>query len=59
MKVAITDANIFIDIIYLDFLEHLFSIDIEIYTTNTVLCELNLNQKSLLSKYILAGKLNV
>lgn len=59
MKVAVTDANIFIDIIQLEFTEFLFSIDLEIHTTHIVLNELNPIQKLALGPYISSGKLVV
>jgi len=41
MKIAVTDANIFIDLIKLQLLGHLFNIDLEIYTTREVIDQLN------------------
>ncbi len=44
MKIAVTDANIFIDIIYLKIHPILFKIGLEIYTTQYVLDELDEEQ---------------
>lgn len=52
MKIAVTDANIFIDIIYLGIHTSLFKIGLEIYTTQFVLDELDDNQLSTLDKLI-------
>jgi len=41
MKVLVTDANIFIDLILLDLLPVLFALGYEIHTTYAVLEELN------------------
>jgi predicted nucleic acid-binding protein len=41
MKIAVTDANIFIDLFYLKQTHHLFSISFEIFTTQRVINELN------------------
>lgn len=52
MKIAITDANIFIDIIELGLTEYLFQIEIELHTTLGVVDELSDDQQSKLKKYI-------
>ena len=49
MRIAIIDANIFIDLYYLGWLPYLLSLDLEIYTTNYVLDELNKEQVTGLS----------
>lgn len=51
MKIAITDANIFIDLHYLEKLDLFFKLDIEVHTTSEVLLELEVLQvESLLEK---------
>jgi hypothetical protein len=46
MKIAITDANIFIDLMYIELLDELFDIELELHTTINVVDELNeLNKK--------------
>lgn len=52
MKIAITDANIFIDLIYVGLLDELFAIEVEIHTTLNVVDELNDDQQKLLSKFL-------
>lgn len=44
MRIAVTDANIFIDLHYLAWLPRLVELDLEIHTTNYVLDELNAEQ---------------
>lgn len=49
MKLAVTDANIFIDLFYIKHIDLLFRINCEIYTTNQVIIELeNHHQDELL-----------
>ena len=48
MRLAVTDANIFIDLIKLDLVAHLFAIELEIFTTAEVLEELNDAQVALM-----------
>jgi rRNA-processing protein FCF1 len=50
MKVLITDANIFIDLILLDLLPDLFSLGFKIHTTFAVLNELSTVQQNLVEK---------
>ena len=59
MKLAVTDANIFIDLILLEILEHLFALGIEVFTTQEVVDQLNEDQLVKLSPFITANKLNV
>jgi len=59
MKIAVTDANIFIDLIKLQLLGHLFSIDIEIYSTREVVDQLNDAQYEKLELLIQSNNLNV
>jgi hypothetical protein len=51
MKVAITDANIFIDLIYAGLLDELFGIGVEVHTSINVIDELNDGQQQALSKF--------
>lgn len=44
-KIAVTDANIFIDLIILDAIKHLFNFNLQIHTTREVYDQLNLDQK--------------
>lgn len=59
MKVAITDANIFIDLHCLEILDHLFLLDLEIHTTIEVIDELDDDQVESLMKREGTGELIV
>ncbi len=59
MRIAITDANIFIDLIKLQLLGYLFSIDIEIYTTTEIVDQLNDHQYEKIAQFIQAKLLIV
>lgn len=59
MKIAITDANIFIDLIKLRWLGYLFSIGLEIYSSREVIDELNENQLEQLNSFIQAQHVKV
>ncbi|NCU05114.1 MAG: hypothetical protein GXC73_14130, partial [Chitinophagaceae bacterium] len=52
MKIAITDANIFIDLIRLQMLHFLFKIELEITTTLEVFEELHEWQQKELQQFI-------
>jgi hypothetical protein len=52
IKGAVTDANIFIDLIRLDLLSPLFDLDLELHTTSFVVDELNTNQLVFLEPFI-------
>lgn len=51
MRIAITDANIFIDLDYLGAQDKLFVLDLEIHTTQEVIDELDDHQAEYLLKY--------
>jgi hypothetical protein len=59
MKLAVIDANIFIDLIKLQMLSLLFSIDIEIFTTREIIDQLKDSQLEILKEFIDQGHLNV
>jgi|SRR5882724_1448914 len=59
MKLAVTDANIFIDLIKLQMLALLFSIDMEIHTTKEIVDQLNDNQLGNLTEFIVSHHLHV
>ncbi len=52
MKLAVTDANIFIDLIKLQMLALLFNIDMEIHTTKEIVDQLNDDQLLHLTEFI-------
>jgi hypothetical protein len=59
MKLAVIDANIFIDLIKLQMLVLLFRIGIEIYTTQEIIDQLNESQFEILKEFIDLAQLNV
>lgn len=59
MKIAVTDACIFIDLIELEIIADFFKLDIELHTTIDVLNELYPNQQEILKAYESGGKLKV
>jgi hypothetical protein len=59
MKLAVTDANIFIDLIKLQMLALLFGLDMEIHTTKEIVDQLNDDQFVHLTKFIGSQHLQV
>ena len=57
MKITVTDTNIFIDLIHFDWLGHLISLKLEIYTTEYVLLELHDFQREKLEMMASNGQL--
>jgi predicted nucleic acid-binding protein len=57
MRLAITDACIFIDLYYLQLTALFFSLDLQVHTSIDVLSELYENQLEILSAFQLVGKL--
>jgi hypothetical protein len=58
-RLAVTDANVFIDLIILGLIEHLFGLNIAIHTTREVFDQLTLRQKEILIAYHTDGRLTV
>jgi len=56
-RLAVTDANIFIDLIILGLVEHLFELDIDIHTTREVFDQLTVAQKEVLNGHAERGVL--
>jgi len=59
MKLAVTDANIFIDLIKIDCLHYLFQLKISLHTTAEVLAELYDEQQAEIRKYIKSKQLKL
>jgi hypothetical protein len=51
LKVAVTDANIFIDLIILELMAQLFQLDLQIHTTREVYDQLSVYQKQKLQSF--------
>jgi hypothetical protein len=52
MIIAVTDANIFIDLIKLELLGFLFDLDVEVHTTYEVYYQLNENQEKVAKNFV-------
>lgn len=59
MKIAVTDACIFIDLIELDLVQPFFQLRVELHTTIDVINELFPEQKQILPAYEAANKLYI
>lgn len=59
IKIAVTDACIFIDLYDLDLIASFFSLELEIHTTTAVYSELYAEQQQILKAYQSVGKLVV
>lgn len=59
MKLAVTDACIFIDLFSVSLIDHFFELDIEVHTTHEVINELDNHQKAHLNTFQTNGKLTV
>ena len=59
MKLAVVDANIFIDLIKLQMMALLFQIELEIYTSQEIIDQLKTVQFLILNEFIELGQLKV
>lgn len=59
IKIAVTDACIFIDLYELELVSHFFNLDLDIHTTRFVLIELYSEQQEILKAYQSVGKLTI
>ncbi|MBU3664173.1 MAG: hypothetical protein FGM41_13400 [Bacteroidetes bacterium] len=59
VKIAVTDANIFIDLHDLELTNSFFNLDIEIHTTTAVFYELYSDQQQILKVYQSVNKLTI
>lgn len=59
MKIAVTDACIFIDLLLLDLVEPFFNLHLEVHTSLDVFYELNDQQRAILAQFQIDGKLIV
>lgn len=59
VRVAVTDANIFIDLYDLGLTKSFFNLELEIHTTSAVLYELYSEQQEVLQAYQSVGMLSV
>lgn len=59
VKIAITDANIFIDLYDLGLTKSFFNLELEIHTTSAVIFELYSEQQEILQAYQSVGRLTI
>ncbi len=59
MVIAVTDANIFIDLIRLEMLNYLFDLEVEIHTTYEVYNQLNKDQELIAQKFVQNNSLTI
>ncbi len=59
IRIAVTDANIFIDLYDLGLINYFFNLELEIHTTSAVLFELYPEQQEILRAYQSVAKLEV
>ncbi|OQB29791.1 MAG: hypothetical protein BWY08_01669 [Bacteroidetes bacterium ADurb.Bin174] len=59
VRIAVTDANIFIDLFDLGLMKSFFNLEFEIHTTTSVLFELYAEQQEILQAYQSVGRLEV
>jgi rRNA-processing protein FCF1 len=59
LKIAVTDANIFIDLFDIGLIDTFFNLNLEIHTTEAVFYELYLEQQEVLNTFRSVGKLVV
>lgn len=59
MRIAITDACIFIDLHFLELISPFFELDVEVHTSRDIINELHAHQKEIFSAYQNVGKLTV
>ena len=52
MAIAVSDANIFIDLLEVDLIDTFFKLKLDLHTTNLVLNELDAEQQAVFKKYI-------
>ncbi len=59
VKIAVTDANIFIDLYDLGLTQSFFNLELEVHTTSTVLFELYSEQQAILQAYQSVDRLSI
>ncbi|MCA0364573.1 MAG: hypothetical protein LCH67_11060 [Bacteroidetes bacterium] len=58
-RIAINDANLFIDLFEIDLIDSFFLLNLEFHTTSLIIGELNQDQQIVLQQYINSGKLKI
>ena len=58
-RIAINDANLFIDLFEIDLIDSFFLLNLEFHTTSLILSELDPNQQGYIQKFVEIGKLKI
>ncbi len=58
-RIAINDANLFIDLFEIDLIDSFFQLNLEFHTTSLILSELDPNQQTYIQKFVKIGKLQI
>jgi predicted nucleic acid-binding protein len=58
-RIAINDANLFIDLFEIDLIDSFFLLNLEFHTTSLILSELDPNQQSYIQKFLEIRKLKI
>ncbi len=58
-RIAINDANLFIDLFEIDLIDRFFLLNLEFHTTSLILSELDPNQQTYIQKFVKIGKLQI
>lgn len=58
-RIAINDANLFIDLFEIDLIDSFFLLNLEFHTTSLILSELDPNQQRCIQKFVEIGKLKI
>jgi predicted nucleic acid-binding protein len=58
-RIAINDANLFIDLFEIDLINSFFLLNLEFHTTSLILAELDPNQLTYIQKFVEIGKLKI
>jgi predicted nucleic acid-binding protein len=58
-RIAINDANLFIDLFEIDLIDSFFLLNLEFHTTSLILAELDPNQLTYIQKFVEIGKLKI
>ncbi len=58
-RIAINDANLFIDLFEINLIESFFLLNLEFHTTSLILAELDSDQQTNIQKFVETGKLKI
>lgn len=58
-RIAINDANLFIDLFEINLIESFFLLNLELHTTSLIISELDPDQQTYIQKFVDTGKLKI